>query len=156
MAAQWYALGSKPHKEEVLWRQLHAQGYEVFFPRFLAATGNLSVLKVRPYFLGYLFVKVDLDQVGISTFQWMPFAAGLITFCGRPAHVPENLILAIEKRLQKVNAAVGELLASIDYQDGISEGESPFQGYEAIFDTRLPGSERNRVLLQLLNDINAA
>jgi len=31
----------------------------------------------------------------------------------------------------------------------ISDG--PFAGYEAIFDTRLPGSERVRVLLQLLN-----
>jgi transcriptional antiterminator RfaH len=138
----------------VLWRQLPAHSYEVFFPRFLVATGNLSVLKIKPYFPGYLFVKVDLDQVGVSTFQWMPFAAGLITFGGKPAHVPETLILAIEKRLQRVNAAVGELLASIDHQDRLVEGESPFTGYESIFDTRLPGSERNRVLLQLLNDVN--
>jgi len=31
----------------------------------------------------------------------------------------------------------------------ISDG--PFAGYEAIFDARVPGSERVRVLLQLLN-----
>ena len=30
--------------------------------------------------------------------------------------------------------------------------ECTFQGYEAIFDTRLDGQERVRVLLQMLND----
>ncbi len=28
----------------------------------------------------------------------------------------------------------------------------PFEGYEAIFDARLPGTERVRVLLQFLSD----
>jgi transcriptional antiterminator RfaH len=133
---------------------LHAQGHEVFYPRFLATTGNLSVLRIRPYFPGYLFVKADLERIGLSTFQWMPFATGLIAFDGKPAHVPEALILAIEKRLQRANAAVGELLASINHHNQGGEMDVPFSEYEAIFNTRISGSERNKVLLQLLNDIN--
>jgi hypothetical protein len=30
--------------------------------------------------------------------------------------------------------------------------DGPFEGYEAIFDVRLPGSERVRILLKMLSD----
>jgi len=42
--------------------------------------------------------------------------------------------------------------------DGLKPGDviqinyGPFEGYEAIFDARLPGSARVRVLLQLLSE----
>lgn len=156
MAAQWYAICSKPHKEEILWRQLYSSGYEVFYPRCLESTGNMSVLKVKPYFPGYLFIKVDLETVGVSAFQWMPFANGLIFLGDRPAFVPENLIHAIERRLQKVNAAIGEQLSSVDRHHDDSDAKNSLSGYEAIFNTNLPGRERNRILLQLLGDMNAS
>ena len=33
MSVLWYAMRSKPRKEDALWRQLRAQGFEVFHPR---------------------------------------------------------------------------------------------------------------------------
>jgi transcription antitermination factor NusG len=42
--------------------------------------------------------------------------------------------------------------------DGLKSGDTvqinygPFEGYESIFDARIPGSERVRVLLQLLSN----
>ena|SRR3972149_3849647 len=152
MARYWYALRSKPRKEEVLWRQLHAQEFEVFFPRLKVQPVNPRSRKLRPYFPGYMFVSVDIEVVGLSTFQWMPHAIGLVSFDGEPASVPENFIYAIRKRVEEIAAAGGELFDGLKQGDPVKISSGPFSGYEALFDTRLPGSERVRVLLKMLSD----
>lgn len=152
MPDHWYALRSKPQKEEVLWRQLRAQGYDVFFPRLRVQPVNPRSRKIKPYFPGYMFINVDIDEVGISTFQWMPNAIGLVSFDGEPATVPENLIHAISKRVEEIIAAGGELFEGLKKGDVVRISDGPFAGYQALFDTRLPGSERVRVLIQMLSD----
>ncbi len=152
MDAQWYALRSKPRKEEVVWRQLQQKQIEVFYPRLRVNPVNPRARKVRPYFPGYLFVHVDLEVVGISTFQWLPHAYGLVRFGGEPATVPANLIHAIQRRVEQIANAGGEVLADLHPGDEVYIHSGPFAGYRAIFDTRLPGSERVRVLLQLLSE----
>jgi len=152
MAVHWYALRSKPRKEEVLWRQLVAQKYEVYFPRLRVNPVNPRSRKLRPYFPGYMFVHTDLEEVGLSTFQWMPHAVGLVSFDGVPADVPENLIHAIHKRVDEIAAAGGEFFDGLKPGDPVRINAGPFEGYEAIFDARLPGTERVRVLIQMLSD----
>jgi transcriptional antiterminator RfaH len=99
-----------------------------------------------------MFVKADINEVGLSSFQWMPHAMGLVCFGDEPAVVPENLVMAIKKRLDEIAAAGGELFDGLNRGDVVIISEGPFAGYEAIFDARIPGSERVRVLLQLLNN----
>jgi transcriptional antiterminator RfaH len=77
---------------------------------------------------------------------------GLVCFGDEPAIVPENLVIAIQKRVEEIAAAGGELFDGLSRGDRVVIQEGPFAGYEAIFDTRIPGSERVRVLLQLLNN----
>lgn len=152
MADYWYAIRSKPRKEEVVWRQIRTQGYDVYYPRLRVQPINPRSKKWRPYFPGYMFVKVDIEQVGLSAFQWMPHAMGLVCFGDEPAIVPENLIVAIKKRVDEIAAAGGELFAGLSRGDTVLINDGPFAGYEAIFDARISGSERVRVLLQLLNN----
>jgi transcriptional antiterminator RfaH len=152
MAVQWYAIRSKPRKEEVVWRQLRTQGFESFYPRLRVNPVNPRSKKVRPYFPGYLFVLADLDEVGISIFQWMPHAMGLVSFGGEPAGVPDNLIYAVKKRVEEIALAGGEVFDGLHQGDTVRIVEGPFRGYEAIFDARLPGAERVRVLLELLSN----
>lgn len=151
MPVHWYALRSKPRKEEVVWRLLKTQGFEVFYPRLRVQPVNPRSRKVRPYFPGYMFVQVDIEEVGLSTFQWMPHALGLVVFGDEPAIVPDNLVYAIQKRVDEIAEAGGELFDGLKRGDEILISSGPFAGYEAIFDVRLPGSERVRVLLQLLS-----
>lgn len=151
MAIHWYALRSKPKKEEVVWRQAKMQGYEVFYPQLRVQPVNPRSRKWRPYFPGYMFVQADLDQIGLSVFQWMPHASGLVCFGDEPAMVPEHLIHAIKKRVEEIAAAGGELFDGLQHGDSVLINDGPFAGYEAIFDARIPGSERVRVLLQLLS-----
>jgi len=150
MAHSWFAMKSKPRKEEVVWRQVIAHGFEAYFPRLRVQPVNPRARKLVPYFPGYLFVCADLEDVGLSVFKWMPHTMGLVSFGGEPAIVPDNLINSIRKRVSEINAAGGEVLEGLQSGDEIRISEGPFQGYEAIFDSRLPGKVRVRVLLELL------
>ncbi len=152
MALQWYALRCKPRKEEVVWRQVRTQGFESFYPRLRVQPVNPRSRKVQPYFPGYMFVKVDIIEVGLSTFQWMPHAVGLVCFGEEPAIVPDNLIYEIQRRVDEITAAGGELFEGLQPGDKVYISDGPFAGYEAIFDARVPGSERVRVLLHFLNN----
>lgn len=152
MARYWYAMRSKPRKEEILWHQLLAQEYEVFFPRLRVQPVNPRSRKLRAYFPGYMFINVDIEEIGLSTFQWMPHAIGLVSFDGEPASVPEHLIHAIRKRVDEIAAAGGELFDGLKPGDEVNISSGPFAGYEALFDARLPGSERVRVLIKMLSD----
>lgn len=152
MAFHWYALRSKPRKEDIVWRQCREQGYEVFYPRLRVQPVNPRARKVKAYFPGYLFVHIDLETVGLSAFQWMPHSIGLVMFGGEASSVPDNLINAIQQRVEEIAAAGGEVFDGLKKGDKVLINYGPFEGYEAIFDTRLPGSERVRVLLELLSN----
>ncbi len=154
MAVYWYALRSKPRKEDVVSKQVRDQGFEVFYPRIRVHTVNPRSRQMRPYFPGYLFVRADLDQVGLSAFQWMPHAIGLVAFGGEPSVVPDNLIHAVRQRVEEIAAAGGQVFDGLKSGDTVRITDGPFKGYEAIFDGRLPGSERVRVLMQFLNARN--
>jgi transcription antitermination factor NusG len=150
MMLGWYALHSKPRKEELLYSQLSLRNIETFYPRIRVQVLNPRAAKVRAYFPGYVFVHVDLVEVGFGSFQWMPGATGLVNYGSEPASVPDALIGSIRNKLDRINRMGGELYDGLKTGDYVLIGDGPFAGYEAIFDIRLPGTERVRVLLLLL------
>lgn len=152
MAEHWYVIRSKPQKEDVVWKQVRERGFEVFYPRLRVNPVNPRSRKFRPYFPGYLFIKADIESVGLSAFQWIPHSTGLVSFGGEPSLVPDNLIHAIMRRVKEITEAGGEVFDNLHKGDVVRIGYGPFEGYEAIFDARLPGTERVRVLLQFLSD----
>ena len=153
MGLQWYVLRSQPNKELTLWRELLARGFECFFPHLRVRPVNPRSRTIRPYFPGYLFLYTSIEEVAASTFRWMPFSSGLVCFDGEPATVPLNLIQAIRRHVEEINAAWSARCqsAGMKHGDVVIIDAGPFRGYEAIFDTRVSGSERVRVLLKLLD-----
>lgn len=151
MTLSWYAYQSKPNKEEALCEQLRSREIETYYPWIRVNPVNPRSRKSRPYFPGYVFIRVDLAKIGISALQFMPFARGLVSFDHEPAVVPEHLLAAIRKRVDEVNAAGGMEFEGLVEGAPLYIAEGPFRGYEGIFDARLPGSERVRVLIQLLS-----
>jgi transcriptional antiterminator RfaH len=150
MSMPWYVMRSKPNKEMALWRELTARGTECFYPRLHVRPVDPRNHKIKPYFPGYMFLRANLEQMGMSTLRWMPYSGGLVCFDDLPATVPHHLIEAIGRHVDELNAARGKEI------DGLRRGAvvliegGPFEGYKAIFDARLPGRERVRVLLKLL------
>jgi transcriptional antiterminator RfaH len=95
---------------------------------------------------------VDIDVLGLSYFQWMPHTLGLVCFGDEAAIVPDHLIAELKKRVKEITEAGGEFFDGLKSGETVYIRQGPFAGYEAIFDTRISGSERVRVLLKLLSD----
>jgi len=152
MTIRWYALRTKPRKEDIVWQQLINQKIENYYPRVRVHPVNPRARKVKAYFPGYMFIRTDLSETGVSAFQWMPHTLGLVSFGGEPAIVPDNLIFELKQRIQEIAEAGGEVFDGLKTGDKVYIHEGPFEGFEAIFDARLDGQERVRVLLQFIND----
>jgi transcription elongation factor/antiterminator RfaH len=151
MTEHWYVLHSKPLKEALLWEQLSLQNIESYYPCIRVQPISAHARRVKPYFPGYIFGHVDLEQTNLSTLQWMPGAAGIVAFGGIPSSVPDHVIVAIRKRVDEINTAGRDWLESLKSGDIVTIQAGPFYGYDAIFDARLSGEARVRVLLRLLN-----
>jgi transcriptional antiterminator RfaH len=95
---------------------------------------------------------LDLEKTGKFSMDYLPGAAGLVSFGGEAADVPDGLIHAIQHRVDEINDAGGELFDLLKMGTTVVVHSGPFAGYEAIFDARLPGSDRVRVLLKLLKN----
>ena len=147
---QWYVLRSKPNREEALWLEASARGFEVYYPYIRVQPVNPRSRKTRPYFPGYMFVHTRLVSVGLSVFTWMPYSQGLVSFASEPAEVPETLVEAIRRRVDQINASGGEQMVGLEHGETVVIEGGPFDGYRAIFDARVSGNERVRVLLKLL------
>ena len=155
MSEKWYAMRSKPRREDSVWTQMLSHGFETYYPRIRVQPVNPRSRKTKPYFPGYMFVRVDLEETGLNVFRWMPHSIGLVSFDNIPAVVPDHLINTLRKRVSEINEAGGELFDGLEHGDRVRIAEGPFKGYEAIFDERLPGKERVRVLLELLGNERA-
>jgi transcriptional antiterminator RfaH len=147
---QWYALHAKPHKERQVAEHLRQRSLEVYLPLVRVNPVNPRSARIRPYFPCYLFVRADVQAVGLGALQWTPGLRRLVEFDGQPAVVPGEFIAELRRRLRRIQAAGGLVLGGLDRGDRVRIVAGPFAGYEAVFDARLSGSERVRVMLQLL------
>ena len=148
----WYVMHSKPNKEELLYEQLRIRKIDAYYPRIKVQPMNPRARKRKPYFPGYLFIRTDLDVLRSSTLKWMPGAIGLVDFGSEPASVPEELLQAIRQKVDQVDFFDGKQAEKFIPGELVTIQSGPFAGYHAIFDSRLSGHERVRVLLQLLSD----
>ena len=152
MAHHWFVVRTKPHKEEFLAEQMEIRRIEIYNPRIRVQAANPRARRIKAYFPGYLFVHLDLAKAGNFSLQFIPGAAGLVSFGGEAAEVPDGLVHAIRQRVDEINSAGGELFDVLIMGETVVIHSGPFAGYEAIFDARLPGSDRVRVLLKLLKN----
>ena len=148
---QWFVLRSKPNKEELLCKQMEAYGIEAYLPQVKIKPVNPRARRARPYFTGYLFVKLDLQSKGFSLLQWMPYSLGLVNFGGSPSTIPDEWIHSIQKQIADFTIIEASPY-SIQHGDLVTVERGPFAGHKAMFDTNLSGTERARVLLLLLQN----
>ena len=149
---RWFVLRSKPHKESVLFRYARGHGHKVFYPTMPYKPVNYRASTIRAYFPGYMFIKADLERSGESVFRWMPFSVGLVHVGGEPAPVPDLTVKALAVRVADIWQAGGLQVEGFKPGDRVVLRQGMFEGYEGIFDARLPGSQRVRVLLRMLNN----
>jgi transcriptional antiterminator RfaH len=151
MNKNWYALRTKPHKENAVYQRLQDWDIQTYLPLVRVNPKNPRAAKQKPYFPGYLFIYTDLENVGTNTINWLPGSIGLVSFGDIPATVPENLICELQQHLAQIEAEGGLIFSELEPGDKVRIVEGPFAGYEAIFDMRLPGKDRIQILLSFLS-----
>ena len=156
MAKRWYVLACKSHKEHVVQQQLQSLGYEVFYPITYSRNGKTGRLQLKAYFPGYLFVRVDLQEISLSTFQWMPNTEGLVCFGLKPSYVPDPLVGAISKHVLVLSSDGREKTIT---QAGIRESDEQATSVDrsgTIFDPKLSSTERVQELLRILEGMTVS
>jgi transcription antitermination factor NusG len=118
-------------------------GFETYFPCSPGQNGKSGKPEFRPYFPGYLFVRADMDEVSLSTFQWMPHTEGLVCFETKPAYVPDHLLRALRRHVDETQFA--------NMPDSNRDVEA---NYDAILDMTLSEDDRVRGLLHILEGLS--
>lgn len=147
---RWYVMHSKPQKEAFLRERLRIQRIEVDLPSIRLKPVNPRARKDEPFFPGYLFVHVDLEEISISELRGIPGSIGIVSYGGEPAYIGDALILAIQKQVDEINDSVNFYVDRFRPVDLVVINDGPFANSKALFDCRLSGSDRVRVLLELL------
>lgn len=148
---KWYVLQSHPRREEFLYQHVLSLGYDGYYPSIRVHPVNPRARKIVPYFPGYIFVHIDLVSIGDSVFKWMPYAKGLVSFGGEPAVLQDSAVHSISAHLLELNKS--DSISSDDLKPGqrVEIHSGIFKGHEGIFDVRLSGGQRVRVLLNFLS-----
>ena len=150
MTPHWYTVHSKPNQELLLWNQLQQREVESYFPRLRRKPVNPRARREVPYFPGYMFIRVDLENFPLSRIAWLPGMQRLVAFGGQPAWLMDEVLEAIRHQVEVANQVAQDPLVDLRRGDVVRIKCGPFAGYEAIFDARINGKERVRVLLKLL------
>ena len=147
---RWYVMHSKPQKETFLRERLRIQRIEVYLPSLRLKPVNPRARKEQPFFPGYLFVHVDLENIPVSELRRMPGSIGLVCYGGEPAYIGDALIREIQHQVEAITDSTDHYLDRFRAGDLVVIQDGPFATYKAMFDCRLSGSDRVRVLLELL------
>lgn len=148
---KWYVMQSKPYKESFLLSQLALNQIESYLPLMKSKNHSGRVLS-KPFFPGYLFVHVDLNERGTACLQWIPGSKGLVKFEDQPPSVPEDFIQKLKRKLERINKSQDSRLFRIVEGHSVSIVHGPFEGYQAIFNEYLPEKDRVKLFLNTLAD----
>ncbi len=147
----WYALNSKPNAERLVCEVLAARQIETYLPIWQPPARNRHAAPPRPFFPSYLFVYVDLGEVGLSALQYVPGVRKLVCCGDSPVPVEVAVIERIRLRLdslgQTLTDSQGKPLAPGDH---VRITAGPLAGLDAIFDGRLTSQDRVRLLVNFL------
>jgi len=142
----WYALYTKPHKEQQVCSSLESKGFETYLPTVkIRKNGNY---KVTPFFSCYLFVRVDPSN-GLFSLRWTPGLRRVVTFGDQPAIVNDNVLSFLRQRLAKIEES-GYEAYRFKPGDSVVITSGPLRDFEAAFERGLSSGQRARILLDYL------
>ena len=95
---------------------------------------------------------MDLEKFPLSEFQRISGSIGLVCYGGEPAYVGDALIREIQNQVEEITDLADNYVDRFRPGDLVVINDGPFATYKAMFDCRLSGSDRVRVLLGLLQN----
>jgi transcriptional antiterminator RfaH len=144
----WYAVQTKPYREENAASNIRRLGLKVFLPKIKsekAANGSRRAV-VKPLFPGYLFARFRPS----AHLHSISYARGVNrVLC--TGHVPiplgDEVVGAIEARVD-ADGLLRMQSAPLREGDQVVVSDGPFQGLEGVLERELSDGERAVILLK--------
>jgi transcriptional antiterminator RfaH len=153
---KWYAVQTKPHSEFFAENALGSvPEVQAYLPTVRVEPVNPRARKTRPFFPGYLFACLDLDQVGLSAVQWSAGVTRIVGYGENPTPIPDHVIIEIRRRVDESQQKDPLGLGQFRRGDRVRITAGPFEGFEGMFDARLGGKTRSRILLEFVGRLTA-
>jgi len=143
----WYALYTKPHKEDHVSSVLESRALETYLPTVRVRKNGRS--QTEPLFSCYLFVRMDPAD-GIPSVRWIAGLRRIVNFGHQPAVVPDGAISLVRRRLAEMAEAGYPRYDRFEPGERVRIKAGPLRDLEGIFDRSLSTSDRVRVLVDIL------
>ncbi len=156
----WHALSSLPRSEKALAAavpQLFADDFEVetYLPLAPIQKKGSKASAPEPLFPGYVFCRCDLDVIPMSVLQRTPGLRNVVHFDGDPAVVPDDAIRMLRRRMESLSEGGGLPRHSFKPGDVLQIKSGPLKGLYAVFQGPMTSSDRVRVLLEFIGQVNS-
>ena len=148
----WLAVYTQPHKEYLVRDFLEAESLTVYLPQVRNKVQRGDRRSQRPFLPHYLFLQ-EPGEEALAELRWTPGVRQVVSFAGRPARIPDEVIQHLKARLKAFE---------LPEEDTFVRGQKvrivrgPFEGMDAIFDQRLSGRDRVRVFFDLVNRLQVS
>jgi transcriptional antiterminator RfaH len=147
----WLLLHTKYHKEDFLASEIESRSIVCYCPRLQVQPNNPRARKTRPFFPGYIFVKLEPGNQMTNELKWFPGVLNWVNFGSDPAMVSDFIVNNIRKHVNTLNSARRDSRREITKGSSIQVIDGAFMGYKGVFESHLLDSERVVVLLQLIH-----
>ena len=145
----WFAVYTKPQKEEYADLNLRLRGIDTFFPKLFLPKSAKRKKQVVALFPNYLFVRCEIVSEECGSIVWCPGVKRLVSFNGNPAIVDDSIV-----EFLMGHAGPGGLMSArcnVEVGQKVSIDGGPFDGLVGIIQQPPNARGRVKVLLQLLN-----
>ena len=149
---RWYVVQTQPNRERTAQLNLDRQGYEVMLPQFykMRRHARRTERVLRPFFPGYLFVKLDPNLTPWRAINSSIGVARLVTFSDSlPSPVPEGVVELFQYSQDEYGAVTHNALSGIRKGASLRISNGAFAGLEAVFEAQTD-TKRVIVFLEIL------
>ena len=155
---EWFCVRTQTKREHIAAKHLREiEGVEVFCPRikYRKATRRGKIWWLEPLFPGYILAKFNLHDMERAV-TFCQGIRGLVRFGSEIPHVPETFVTSLIEQVRLQSDDEQELITispSLSIGDEVEVANGPFQGMKGTIQDIAPATERVKVLLEFLGQV---
>lgn len=155
---RWFCVRTQTKREHIAAGHLRElEGIEVFCPRikYRKATRRGKVWWLEPLFPGYLLAKFNRSEMERAV-TFCQGVRGLVRFGTEIPDVPEAFVKSLIRQVSEQSSEDPELITvkpAVSVGDEVEVANGPFQGMKGVIRSVAPASERVKVLLEFLGQV---
>ena len=158
ISSEGFCVRTQTKREHIAAKHLREiVGIEVFCPRikYRKATRRGKIWWLEPLFPGYILAKFNLQDMERAV-TFCQGVRGLVRFGSEIPHVPETFVSSLIKQVHQQSSDDQELIIVtpiLSIGDEVEVANGPFQGMKGTIQEVTPATERVKILLEFLGQI---